>query len=73
MLHFLVYLSYFFLCLFDFSIGSKILDTYQHLIKHFKPVEDLKFRYYRIAEFVKIRLLEQLKQPYQALIFTPIG
>lgn len=73
MLHFLVYLSYFFICLFDRSIGSKLLDTEQHLIKHFKPVQDLKFRYYRVAEYIKIRLLEQRKLPYPALISTPFG
>lgn len=73
MLHFLVYLSYFFICLFDWSIGSKLLDTDQHLVKHFKPVEELKFRYYRVAEYMHLRLLEQRKQPYTTLIFTPFG
>jgi len=73
LLHFLVYLSYFFICLFDFSIGSKLLDAEQHLIKHFRPVEELKFRYYRVAEYMKMRLIEQRKQPYSALIFTPFG
>jgi len=73
MLHFLVYLSYFFICLFDWTIGSKLLDTDQHLIKHFRPVEELKFRYYRVAEYMGLRLLEQRKQPYQALLFTHSG
>jgi len=73
MLHFLVYLSYFFICLFDWSTGSKLLHTDQYLIKHFKPLEALKFRYYRVAEYMHLRLLKQRKQPYTALIFTPFG
>lgn len=73
MLHFLVYLSYFFICIFDFSLGSKTLELAPEAVKHFRPGAELKFRYYRVAEFMKIRLLEQRNQPYEALMFTPCG
>jgi hypothetical protein len=73
MLHFLVHLSYFFICLFDWTQEGKYLDTDQHQIKHFKPVSELKFRYYRVAEWIKLRLIEQRKQSYGALIYTPFG
>ena len=73
MLHFLVYLSYFFICTFDFSLGSKTLEIVEEAVKHFRPIAELKFRYYRVAEFMKKRLLEQRNQPYKALIFTGCG
>lgn len=73
MLHFLVHLSYFFICLFDWSAGPNLIDTGQHRVKHFRPIEKLKFRYYRVAEFMTLRLLEQRGQPYEALIFNPTG
>ncbi len=73
MLHFLVHLSYFFICLFDWTQGGGLIDTDQQRIKHFKSIAELKFRYYRVAEWMKLRLIEQRKQPYSALITTPFG
>lgn len=55
----LEHLAYFYLTLFYRSAPERIDAEMNRRLKHFKPLDQVSFRYYRVAQLVQILLAEQ--------------
>ena len=72
-LHLMTFLTYHFICLYDWAGGLQLKTLIDTGVKHFHPIETIKYRLYRVADWMRIRILEQRSLDYRALIYNPIG
>lgn len=69
----LVHLTYFFVCTFYPENPEKISQTIQERLLNFKPIETVYFKYYRVADLIRLLICEQMQKPYNALMGTQIA
>ena len=72
-LAFLVFLTYQFVALFYRGAPDKIEALAQERLKHFKSIESVRFKYYRVAQLMRILLWEQKGVPINAIAITKVG
>ena len=64
----LVHLSYFFVTAFYRGNPDGIEKQISERLQAFKPVEDIRFKYYRVADLIRLIMCEKMEKPYQALM-----
>jgi hypothetical protein len=69
----LVHLSYFFVTAFYRGNPDGIEKQISERLQSFKPVEDVSFKYYRVADLIRLTLCEQMEKPYRALMGTQVA
>jgi hypothetical protein len=72
-LAFLVHLTYQFVALFYRGARDKIERMAEGRLKHFRTIEKVRFKYYRIANLMRILLWKQRGIPIEALATIEIG
>jgi hypothetical protein len=72
-LAFLVFLTYQFVALFYRGAREKIERLAHQRLKHFKPIETVRFQYYRVAHLMRILLWEQKGVPIERIAMTEVG
>lgn len=58
----LEHLAYFYLTLFYRASPERVEAEIEHRLRHFRPISEIHFRYYRVAQLVQILLAEQRGQ-----------
>ena len=69
----LVHLSYFFVTAFYRGNPDGIDKQISERLQAFKPVEDISFKYYRVADLIRLIMCEQMEKPYRALMGTQVA
>ena len=72
-LSFLVHLTYLFVALFYRGASEAIERMAEERLKHFKTIETVRFKYYRVAHLMRILLWEQRGVPLEAMATIEIG
>lgn len=72
-LSFLVHLTYLFVALFYRGASEAIEQMAGERLKHFKTIETVRFKYYRVAHLMRILLWEQRGVPLEAMATLEIG
>ena len=72
-LAFLVHLTYLFVTLFYRAAPEAIEKLAVERLKHFKSIEFIRFKYYRVAQTMRILLWEQKGIPIEAIAMTEVG
>lgn len=72
-LNWLIYLTYVFVTLFYQSAPAEIDRLCEKRLKHFRDIDEVGYRYYRVASLMRILLWEQRGKPSIALSMTEVG
>lgn len=72
-LSWLIYLTYVFVTLFYQSAPTEIDRLCEKRLKHFRPIDEVGYRYYRVASLMRMLLWEQRGRPAIALSMTEVG
>lgn len=62
----LAHLAYFYITLFYRADPERVEAEIDRRLRHFKPVSDIQFRYYRVSQLIQCLLAEQ-RQPQEVL------
>lgn len=69
----LAHLTYYFITLFYKGSPEQVLSEIKKRLKHFNSVDEIGYRYYRVADVMRILLWEQMGKPVSSLTFTEVG
>ena len=69
----LVHLSYFFVTAFYRGNPDGIEKQISARLQSFKPVENVSFKYYRVADLIRLIMCEEREKPYRALMSTQVA
>lgn len=72
-LSFLSFLAYSFITWFYRSAPEQVEKLIDSRLKHFVPVDDIKFKYYRVAQLMQLLLCEQFKNSHLLATMTQVG
>jgi hypothetical protein len=69
----LAFLVYAFVALFYRSAPDQVEQAAEERLNHFKNIEEVKYKYYRVAQLMRIILCEQLGRTLSPLGMTEVG
>jgi len=69
----LVHLTYFFVTAFYRGNPQHVEKQCSEKLKVFFPIDDIAFKYYRVADLMRIILCEQMQKPHRALMGTQVA
>ena len=72
-LAFLAFLAYVLVTLFHRADPEQIEREAERRLKHFRPIEELGYCYYRVAQLMRILLWEQRGMPADLMSMTEVG
>jgi hypothetical protein len=64
---------YMLVTLFYRAAPEQVERECERRLKNFKPIDEVGYRYYRVAHLMRLLLCEQRKTPLAALAMTEVG
>jgi hypothetical protein len=72
-LAFMAFVTYVLVTLFYRAAPAQVEREAERRLKHFRPIHEIHYRYYRTAQLMRILLWEQRGLPAQILAMTEVG
>jgi hypothetical protein len=69
----MVHLTYFFVTAFYRGSPEKIEKQIDQRLRSFQPCEDIEYKYYRVADLMRVLMCEQRTMPFSSLMSTQVA